>query len=40
MVMSLVQSAKLHGDDPRVYLTHVLERVHLNHRIEELLPHR
>jgi transposase len=42
MVMSLVQSAKLHGHDPWVYLKDVLERLptHLNSRIGELLPHR
>lgn len=42
MVMSLVQSAKLHGHDPWGYLKDVLERLqaHPNHRIEELLPHR
>jgi hypothetical protein len=42
MVMSLVQSAKLHGHDPWVYLKDVLERLleHPNHRIGELLPHR
>jgi len=42
MVMSLVQSAKLHGHDPWAYLKDVLERLlaHPNSRIEELLPHR
>lgn len=42
MVMSLVQSARLHGHDPWVYLTDVLERLlaHPNNRIDELLPHR
>ncbi len=42
MVMSLVQSARLHGHDPWVYLKDVLERLlaHPNNRIEELLPHR
>ena len=42
MVMSLVQSAKLHGHDPWVYLRDVLERLleHPSHRIDELLPHR
>ena len=42
MVMSLVQSAKLHGHDPWLYLKDVLERMlgHPNHRIDELLPHR
>lgn len=42
MVMSLVQSTKLHGHDPWVYLKDVLERLlsHPNHRIDELLPHR
>jgi len=42
MVMSLVQSAKLHGHDPWVYLKDVLERLlaYPNNRIEELLPHR
>ena len=42
MVMSLVQSARLHGHDPWAYLKDVLERLlaHPNHRIDELLPHR
>ena len=42
VVMSLVQSARLHGHDPWVYLRDVLERLlsHPNHRIDELLPHR
>ena len=42
MVMSLVQSAKLHGHDPWVYLKNVLERLlaHPSRRIDELLPHR
>jgi hypothetical protein len=42
MVMSLVQSAKLLGHDPWVYLKDVLERLlaYPNHRIDELLPHR
>lgn len=42
MVMSLVQTARLHGHDPWAYLKDVLERLpmHPNHRIEELLPHR
>ena len=42
IVMSLVQSARLHGHDPWVYLKDVLERLlaHPNHRIDELLPHR
>lgn len=42
VVMSLVQSARLHGHDPWVYLKDVLERLlsHPNNRIEELLPHR
>jgi transposase len=42
VVMSLVQSAKLNGLDPWAYLRDVLQRLptHLNHRIDELLPHR
>src|SRR5690606_25607182 len=42
MVMSLVQSARLHGHDPFAYLSDVLRRLptQLNSRIEELLPHR
>ena len=42
MVMSLLQSAKLHGHDPWAYLSDVLARLpgHPNRRIEELLPHR
>ncbi|WP_199033367.1 transposase, partial [Ralstonia sp. ASV6] len=41
IVMSLVQSAKLHGHDPWAYLRDVLARLptHLNSRIDELLPH-
>ncbi len=41
VVMSLVQSAKLHGHDPWAFKD-VLERLlsHTNRRIEELLPHR
>ncbi len=42
IVMSLVQSAKMHGHDPWAYLKDVLTRLpsHLNSRIDELLPHR
>ena len=42
VVMSLVQSAKLNGLDPWVYLRDVLTRIHAypSHRIDELLPHR
>jgi hypothetical protein len=42
MVMSLVQSAKLHGHDPWAYLRDVLQRLptQLNSQIGELLPHR
>jgi hypothetical protein len=42
VVMSLVQSAKLHGHDPWAYLKDVLTRLpgHMNSRIDELLPHR
>ena len=41
VVMSLVQSAKLHGHDPWAYIKDVLTRLptHLNSRIDELLPH-
>ena len=41
-VMTLVQSARLHGHDPWAYLCDVLQRLptQLNSRIEELLPHR
>lgn len=41
VVISLVQSAKLHGHDPWAYLNDVLTRLptHLNSRIDELLPH-
>lgn len=40
IVMSLVQSAKLHGHEPWAYLKDVLTRLptHLNSRIDELLP--
>ena len=42
VVMSLVQSARLHGHDPWAYLKDVLKRLqgHPNHQIDELLPHR
>lgn len=42
IVMSLVQTAKLYGHDPLVYLKDVLTRLpsHINSRIDELLPHR
>ena len=42
IVMSLVQSARLNGHDPWVYLKDVLTRLptYMNSRIEELLPHR
>jgi hypothetical protein len=42
MVMSLVQSAKLHGHDAWAYLKDVLERLpsHPNCLIDELLPHQ
>ncbi|MBK9347580.1 MAG: transposase domain-containing protein [Burkholderiales bacterium] len=42
VVMSLLQSAKLHGHDPFGYLWIVLTRppTQLNSRIEELPPHR
>jgi transposase len=42
IVMSLVQSARLNGHDPFVYLSDVLRRLptQLNSRIDELLPHR
>lgn len=41
VVMSLLQSAKLHGHDPWAYLKDVLTRLptQINSRIEELLPH-
>jgi transposase len=41
IVMSLVQSVKLHGHDPWAYLKDVLKRLptQLNSRIDELLPH-
>jgi hypothetical protein len=40
VVMSLLQSAKLHGHDPWAYLKDVLTRLpgHMNSRIDELLP--
>ncbi len=42
MVMSLVQSARLNGQDPWAYLRDVLARLptQRNSSIEELLPHR
>ena len=41
-VMTLVQSAKLNGHDPYVYLKDVLERLPTQptSRLEKLLPHR
>jgi hypothetical protein len=41
-VVSLVQSAKLKGQDPWAYLRDVLARIHSHpsHRLDELLPHR
>ena len=41
-IMSLIQSAKLNGHDPYVYLKNVLERLPTQpaSRLEELLPHR
>ena len=41
-IMSLIQSAKLNGHDPHVYLKDVLTRLptHRASRIGELLPHR
>ena len=40
IIMSLLQTAKLHGHDPWAYLRDVLTRLpsHMNSRIEELLP--
>ena len=42
MAMTLVQSTKLHGHEPWVYLKDVHERLlaHPNCRIDELLAHR
>lgn len=41
-IMSLIQSAKLNGHDPYVYLKDVLTRLPTQpaHRVHELLPHR
>jgi transposase len=41
-VMSLIQSAKLNGHDPYVYMKDILTRLptQRNSQIEELLPHR
>jgi transposase len=41
-VMSLVQSAKLNGNDPHAYLQDILARLRTQPamRIDELLPHR
>ena len=40
--MSLIQSAKLNGHDPYLYLKDILELLptHSATRLEELLPHR
>jgi transposase len=42
VVMSLIQSARMNGNDPYAYLKDVLTRLptHKASRIEELLPHR
>jgi transposase len=42
VIMSLIQSAKLNGHDPYLYLKEVLERLPTQSasRLEELLPHR
>ena len=42
VVMTLIQSARLNGHDPYVYLKDVLERLptHKASAIDELLPHR
>ena len=42
VITSLLQSAKLNGHDPWVYLKDVIARLptHLNSRIDDLLPHR
>jgi len=42
IIMSLVQSARLKGNDPWAYLRDALERLPTlpNRRLEELLPHR
>ena len=42
VIMSLIQSAKLNGHDPYLYLKDILERLptHPASRLEELLPHR
>ncbi|MGS0753733.1 transposase domain-containing protein [Roseateles sp. GG27B] len=41
VAMSLVQSVKMNGHEPRAYLRDVLILLssHQNSRIEELLPH-
>jgi hypothetical protein len=41
-IMSLIQSAKLNGHDPYLYLKDVLERLPTQRasRLDELLPHR
>jgi hypothetical protein len=41
-IMSLIQSAKLNGHDPHVYLKDVMDSLPTwpNSRIGELLPHR
>ena len=40
-IMSLIQSARMNGHDPYVYLKDVLTRLptHKNNQIDELLPH-
>jgi transposase len=41
-IMSLIQSAKINGHDPYIYLKDVLERLPTqpSSRLEQLLPHR
>jgi transposase len=41
-LMTLIQSEKLNGRDPYIYLKNVLERIPTQpaSRLEELLPHR
>jgi transposase len=42
VIMTLIQSAKLNGHDPHIYLKDVLKRIPTQpaSRLEDLLPHR
>jgi hypothetical protein len=41
-ILTIIETVKLHGHNPEVYLTDVMTRIqdHPNDRLEELLPRR